>query len=138
MNTESDIYKMTAKINNARKAAKAWDHPYEEKYVTDNFFAFQRGKFFVATTNSHNTQRITVPNTAFSDGEQICNIFWPSDCQTVKNSSVEVVLEDAEAKIYLPKTNSFFQDGFINEVEQQEIGNDDDQVVEKKQDFLQE
>jgi len=79
-----------------------------------------------------------VPNTAFSDGEQICNIFWPSDCQTVKNSSVEVVLEDAEAKIYLPKTNSFFQDGFINEVEQQEIGNDDDQVVEKKQDFLQE
>jgi|TARA_B110000305_G_C19036471_1_gene446139 alpha-amylase len=69
MNTDSDIYKMTAAINKARKTMSVWDHPYEERYVTDNFYAFQRGKFLVATTNSHNDQNITVPNTAFGDGE---------------------------------------------------------------------
>jgi len=43
MKTDSDIYKMTAAINNARKHMSVWDHPYEERYVTDNFYAFQRG-----------------------------------------------------------------------------------------------
>lgn len=84
MNTNSDIYKMTAAINSARKHMAVWDHPFEERYVTDNFYAFQRGQFLVATTNSHNDQSITVPNTAFTDGEQVCNIFYPTtDCQTV-------------------------------------------------------
>jgi len=79
--------------------------------VTDNFYAFQRGQFLVATTNSHNDQQITVPNTAFSNGETVCNIFHPdSDCQTVQDGKVNVHLSNGEAKIYVPKSSKFFDD----------------------------
>lgn len=106
MNTDSDIYKMTAAINKARKTMKSYDHPFEERYVQDNFYCFQRGKFLVAVTNSHNDQSVTVPNTAFADGEQVCNIFYPTtDCQTVQNKSVNVYLKNGESKIYVPKAS---------------------------------
>jgi len=111
MNTDSDIYKMTAAINSARKYQAVWDHPYEERYVQDNFYAFQRGQFLVATTNSHNDQSVQVPNTAFTDGEQVCNIFYPTtDCQTVQGNTVNVYLKNGEAKIYIPASSSFFRD----------------------------
>ena len=35
MNTNSDIYKMTAAINQARKTMKSYDHPFEERYVQE-------------------------------------------------------------------------------------------------------
>jgi len=109
MNRNSDIYQMTAKINGARKAQQIWDHPFEERYVMDNFYCFQRGQFLVATTNSHNDQTYTVPNTAFSEGQEVCNIFYPtSDCQTVSGGNVNVYLKNGESKIYVPKTSSFF------------------------------
>lgn len=111
MNTNSDIYKMTAAINKARKAEQIWDHQFEERYVTDNFYAFQRGKFLVATTNTHNDQNISVPNTAFSNGEKVCNIFNPStDCQTVSGNTVNVYLKNGEAKIYVSSGSAFFDD----------------------------
>jgi len=113
MNTDSDIYKMTAAINKARKTMKSYDHPVEERYVQDNFYCFQRGKFLVAVTNSHNDQTITVPNTAFDNGEQVCNIFYPTtDCQTVQDKSVKVFLKNGESKIYVPKA-SLVDDTFI-------------------------
>jgi len=63
----------------------------------------------VATTNSNDDQQITVPNTDFNDGDQVCNIFYPdSDCQTVQNKSVNVYLKNGEAKIYIPKSSSYF------------------------------
>jgi len=114
MDRNSEIYKMTAAINKARKHSQIWNQKFEERYVTDNFYAFQRGKFLVATTNSHNTQTITVPNSAFSNGEKVCNIFNTSDCQTVNNNSVNVSLQNGEAKIYISKSNSFFDD-FMDE-----------------------
>jgi len=78
MDTNSDIYKMTAAINKARKAHQIWDHPLEEKYKLDNFYAFARGDFMVALTNSGNTVDITVPNAPFADGTKVCNIFYPT------------------------------------------------------------
>lgn len=110
MNTDSDIYKMTAKINAARKAGEIWNHPQEERYVTDNFYAFQRGEFLVATTNTGNQQQVTVPNTAFADGTEVCNIFNDSDCQTVSNKSVNVTLQNGESKIYVPKSKLVKED----------------------------
>lgn len=80
MNTDSDIYKMTAAINKARKEKQIWNHPLQEQYVMDNFYAFSRGEFFVALTNSHNDQQYTVPNVPFTDGTNVCNIFNTSDC----------------------------------------------------------
>lgn len=40
----------------------------------------------------------------FSEGEVVCNIFYPtSDCQTVKGG-VDVYLNQGESKIYVPKS----------------------------------
>ena len=52
-----------------------------------------------------------MPNTAFTDGQQVCNIFHPTtDCQTVTGGKVNIQLKNGEAKIYIPKTSSFFID----------------------------
>jgi alpha-amylase len=111
MNTNSDIYKMTAAINKARKSTQSYDHPQEEKYVTDNFYAFARGQMFVALTNNHNSVSQTVPNAPWANGTTVCNIFYPdSDCQTIQNGSINVSLQNGESKIYVPKSNSFFSE----------------------------
>lgn len=56
MNTNADIYQMTAKINAARKAHQIWNHSQDEKWVEQNIYAYNRGDFFVALTNSGNQQ----------------------------------------------------------------------------------
>lgn len=58
MNTQAEIYQYVAKINKARKAAQVWNHPYVERYVLDNFFAFSKGDMLVLTTNSLNTVNV--------------------------------------------------------------------------------
>jgi len=40
----------------------------------------------------------------FSEGEEVCNIFYPtSDCQTV-SGGVDIYLGNGESKIYVPKS----------------------------------
>jgi alpha-amylase len=94
MNTNSDIYKMTAAINKARKATSSFDHPQEEKYVTDNFYAFSRGEMFVALTNTHNQVEYTVPNMPWADGTTVCNIFNSGECQSISGKSLKVTLQN--------------------------------------------
>jgi hypothetical protein len=41
----------------------------------------------------------------FSEGEEVCNIFYPTtDCQTV-SGGVDVYLGNGESKIYVPKAD---------------------------------
>jgi len=109
MDTSSDIYQMTAKVNAARKAHNIWEHGLSEKYVLDNFYAFSRGDFLVALTNSHDDQSVTIPNAPFDDGTEVCNIFYAdSDCQTIKGGNLSVYLKGGESKIYIPKSSSYF------------------------------
>ena len=54
---ESEIWKMTKKANEIRKAHKVWTHPMTERYVTQNFFAYTRGKLLVALTNDRKMVR---------------------------------------------------------------------------------
>jgi len=105
MNTDADIYKMTAKVNWFRKSTKSYDSDFAEKYVTDSFYAFSRGDMLVALTNSHDQQQIAIPNTPWSDGTTVCNIFNDSDCQTISNKTINVTLDNGENKIYVPKSS---------------------------------
>lgn len=79
MDTESEMYQFVAKINAARKAVKVWDHPYIERYVLDNFFAFSKGDMVVMTTNHDTEVNVEMPYIPFDDGTEVCNIFWPND-----------------------------------------------------------
>jgi len=102
MNTQSDFYQLIARVNAQRKKSAIWNEQYVERYADDTFFAFSRGEFLVALTNS-GTQQRQVTYSPFKDGETVCNIFYPTtDCQTVSNG-VNVALQNGESKIYVPK-----------------------------------
>lgn len=103
MNTNSDLYKIISKVNGQRKKSQIWNQPWVQRYAQTNFYAFSRGKFLVALTNSNNTQNFQVTYHPFTEGEVVCNIFYPTtDCQTVKGG-VNVYLGNGESKIYVPK-----------------------------------
>jgi len=104
MKTDTDFYQQIATVNAQRKASAIWDHEQVERYVDDNFFAFSRGEFLVALTNSGSTQSRQVTYTPFAEGEMVCNIFYPTtDCQQVSNG-VNVYLNNGESKIYVPQS----------------------------------
>lgn len=119
MNTGSDIYKMTAAINKARKAAQAWDHPLEEKYVLDNVYAFSRGEMLVATTNRQD--QVSFSPTAASgwnEGQTVCNVFYPTtDCLNVSGGKINITLVNGESKIFLPQSSSFFGSNSADDVD---------------------
>ena len=104
MNTSTDFYQIIAKINAQRKASEIWNYEQVRRYVDQSFYAYSRGEFLVALTNSGNTQERTVTYHPFSEGETVCNIFYPTtDCQQV-NGGVDVYLSNGESKIYVPQS----------------------------------
>lgn len=105
MNTGSDLYKQISAIHAQRKASQIWNQSFVERYVDEHFYAFSRGEFLVALTNQPGTkQNRQVTYHPFSDGEVVCNIFYPTtDCQTV-NGFVDVWLVGGESKIYVPQS----------------------------------
>ena len=104
MNTSTDFYQIIAKINAQRKASEIWNYEQVRRYVDQSFYAYSRGEFLVALTNSGNTQERKVTYHPFSEGETVCNIFYPTtDCQQV-DGGVDVYLLNGESKIYVPQS----------------------------------
>lgn len=104
MKTDTDFYGLIATVNAQRKASAIWDNAYVERYVDDSFFAYSRGEFLVALTNNGGTQERKVTYHPFSEGETVCNIFYPTtDCQQV-SGGVDVYLLNGESKIYVPQS----------------------------------
>lgn len=104
LDRSSDMYAFLGKINAARKKFSIWDQPQVERYVDNQFYAFSRGKFLVCLTNQvSGTVTKSISYHPFSNGQVICNIFFPdSDCITV-NGAFNVYLLNGEVKIYVPK-----------------------------------
>ncbi len=103
-NTSSDLYQLIAKVNSQRKKSQIWSQEFVERYAAQNFYAFSRGKFLVALTNTTNQQNYKVTYHPFTEGETICNALYPTDCQVV-SGGVQVVLNNGESKIFVPKGN---------------------------------
>jgi len=110
MDTNAEIYKQIATINAARKAAEPWNYPYVERYVWSDLFAYSFGDMLVTVTNQTDTQDLTLPYVPYAEGTEVCNVFWPDDdCQVVSKDGLQLHLQGGESKIWLPKTNRFFQ-----------------------------
>ncbi len=106
MKTDSDFYQMIATTNAQRKASQVWNYEQVERYVDDNFYAFSRGEFLVALTNSGNTHAAQVTYHPFTEGETVCNIYYPTtDCQRISGYGVNVYLDNGETKIYVPQSS---------------------------------
>jgi len=106
MDTSSEMYKFVSTIVKTRKNNKSWKYAHVERFVDDNFYAFSRGDVLIASTNSHDTQEVSVtylPD-SYTDGTVICNVFYPDqDCSTVTDGALNVALHDGEVKIYVPQ-----------------------------------
>jgi len=103
MNPDQDFYIIIQRVNAQRKKSQIWTEEWVDRYHDNNFFAFSRGRFMVALTNTTTRQHFKVTYTPFNDGEVVCNIFWPTqDCQTV-DGGVDVWLLYGESKIYVPQ-----------------------------------
>src|SRR3990167_718885 len=109
-NTQHDIYNFVKTINSARKNAGGVAGYFYEKWADDNLYAYRKGDMFVACTNRPDSTISTdVPNTGFNEGTVMCNAFNQSDCVTISNGKLPVRLSNGDFKIYLRKSNSFFQ-----------------------------
>lgn len=104
MDPKNPLYSFIQTAVKYRKKMQVWDQDYTERYVDDNIYCFSRGKVLIATTNSVDakfTRQITY--LPYSEGTEVCNIFYPSDCVTVTGGKLEVDLLKGETKVYVPK-----------------------------------
>ena len=103
------MFKFTQTVNRARQSQGVVNNNFAEKWVDDQLYAFTRGKFFVAVTNQvYGQVHADVPNTGFTEGQIVCNIFYPTDCPTIKNGVLGVYLNNGEVKIFIPKTSEYW------------------------------
>eukprot|EP00466_Bigelowiella_natans_P000672 jgi/Bigna1/85018/estExt_fgenesh1_pg.C_10614 len=108
-NNSTELYKKIKALNAVRKE-DVFDlgSPATELSVQSSFYAFSRGKVLVALTNvgeGGDTQTYTLNQHPFSSGDIVCNVFsGTSDCITVTDQGVAVVLQDGESKVFVPKS----------------------------------
>ena len=95
-----DAYNFLAAINEFRKTSQFYKYDQIERHSDDSFYAFTRGEYFFAFTNSLETQERTMRNHPYSDGTTLCNVLSPSDCVTIENKQLIVSLKDGEVKVY--------------------------------------
>lgn len=97
------LYQYIAQLNTFRHEKKLWQSPQVQRYAADSFYAFSVGSVFVALTNVGSNgpqQHVTITYHPFSNGQKLCNLFWPkSDCIVVANNQFDVYLNNGEAKV---------------------------------------
>jgi len=106
MDTSHENYKFIALINKFRKQTKFYQYPQVQRWSDDHFYAFSRGPYFFAFTNTKSDQEREITYHPYSEGTKLCNIFWIGDCITVQNGKFPVYLNNGEAKFFAPQSNS--------------------------------
>ena len=107
----SDLFKFIQTLNKARHAHGSYNSPFAEKWVDDQIYAFTRGKLVVGLTNNvYGQVHADIPTTEFRDGDILCNIFFATDCVTIKNGQLSLYLNNGEVKVYVPKVSTFWAD----------------------------
>jgi len=103
MNADSDIYGFLKTINKFRKESGFYAHDQIQRHSDDSFYAFTRGQYFFAFTNSLDPQVRTIQAHSYPEGTMLCSIFDEKDCSEVKNGEFSVELLNGEVKIFAPR-----------------------------------
>ena len=103
MNRNNEFYLHVKKINDFRKESKFFNYDQVQRYADNSFYAYSRGQYFFAFTNSYEYQYRTITYHPYPDGTVLCNIFHSKDCVEVKSGQFPVILINGEAKIFSPK-----------------------------------
>jgi len=102
MDKNSDIYNFLKIINKFRKETKFYVHEQIQRFSDNNFYAFTRGEYLFAFTNTYEYQERTIHYHPYTEGTKLCNIFHENDCVEVKNGVFQVILINGEVKIFAP------------------------------------
>lgn len=99
------MYVYVQNILKAKTLTKAGLENQTEAYCDGDLFAYYRGKLFAAVTSKFSTVSRQIITHPYSNGDVICNIFWPKDdCITIVNNQFQINLLNGEAKLYIPKS----------------------------------
>ena len=109
MNTQSELYKYVQQLVKIRKDNQVWNDEFLERWVEDDMYFLSRGSVSVAMTNQDNGSSvhhdIPVGNTAYSNGQRVCNLLAQGDCFTIQNNTFQIYLNNGEVKIYVPSNS---------------------------------
>jgi len=105
MNPNHEFYKFIATINNFKKQSRFYQFNQIQRWSDDNFYAFTRGQYLFAFTNSRENQMREITYHPYAEGAKVCNIFWAGDCATVKNGKLPIYLNNGEVKFFAPLNN---------------------------------
>ena len=101
-NTGHELYQFVQKVTAARTQTKWYNEGQIQRYSDASFYAFSRGTTFFAFTNQKSQQVKSITYHPYTNGQKICNIFYPSsDCLTIQNNQFTINLSDGETKIYV-------------------------------------
>ncbi|KAL0485589.1 alpha-amylase [Acrasis kona] len=108
-NTNSEMYNFFKILVAFRKAHidEIVTSDHVERYISDEFYAFSRGKVFIATTNvgsSYARVQHDVTYHPYDEGTLLCDLFYPTDCVKIENGEFTVVLLHGESKVFYPKS----------------------------------
>jgi alpha-amylase len=105
-NTDTEIYKLLATINNIRKTEKIYEEDFIRRYHDNNHYIFTRGNVLIAVGNGDTTSTdITLRKHGYKNGDKLCNalISDNTDCITVADNELHINLV-GEPKIYIKQT----------------------------------
>jgi len=106
MNTSYPTYNYIATIVNFRKQTQFYNEEQIQRWSDDTFYAFTRGQYFFAFTNTQGTQQArNITYQPYSDGTVLCNLFYATDCVQVENGQFPVYLNNGEVKILSPQSS---------------------------------
>ena len=100
-NRNSELYKILGKVHALRKKIKIWDYDLVQRYADEVFYSFSRGPVLACFTISHGIKR-TITYHNFNNGDKLCNLLDESDCVTVNNKNIDIVMQ-SYPKIYVKK-----------------------------------
>lgn len=103
MKTDSEIYEYLRTINKFRKESEFYTYDQVERLADGSFYAFTRGQYFFAFTNSLESQARTISSHSYPEGTVLCNIFNSDDCTKVQGDEFSVELNNGEVKIFAPR-----------------------------------
>ena len=103
MSTESEIYQFIKTLNNFRRDTQFFNLEQVQRFSDDNVYAFTRGEYFFAFTNSQEQQTRAISFHGYLEGTLLCNLFYEDDCVRVDKDGFELTLLNGEVKILRPR-----------------------------------
>jgi len=109
---KTEIHELLKTLNKFRKETQFYKYEQVQRYSDNQMYAFSRGDYFFAFTNSQDEQvSRVITSHPYSEGTLLCNVLHQQqkgeeeDCVEVKDGEFVVTLRHGEVKVLAPSQN---------------------------------